>query len=166
VVTFPQDAVTETVSVTVAITTTDHGKPQSTNKIGSTFSISAKKDSDNSDVTTFAKPILITISYAGATVGIPQNLTVYYWDVASSSWKQDGISGIAVDSANKKVTFGTTHFTDFSLFESTGTLPTTGSLGLFTATHFYLNFAIAFALYLLGMFAIKWHRKYYPTYQG
>jgi hypothetical protein len=65
----------------------------------------------------FEKPVTITFSYEEEDIinTIPEALAIAYQD-EEGIWQARG--GVIVDKANKKVTATTTHFSDWSLFES------------------------------------------------
>jgi len=65
----------------------------------------------------FEKPVTVTFSYTEEDIinTIPEALAIAYQD-EEGIWQARG--GVAVDKVNRKVTATTTHFSDWSLFES------------------------------------------------
>jgi hypothetical protein len=110
-VVFPPGAVSQSVTVTLALTDTGplSGTLQS---VGNAVVITAQT-TDGQPVTHFSRPITITVHYNDADVGgvVEADLKIYYWDVAHGVWVPlpttvDPVANILVATVSHLTKFG------------------------------------------------------------
>ena len=88
---------------------------------GIAFSLTAYQNGTELSSFTFNTPITLTLDYLDSDVAQidESELTLFYFDATSNTWKNDGISVISRDPANNRIVLSLIHFTNFGLFEST-----------------------------------------------
>ncbi len=116
----PSDVTTDTVFVlNSAETPTDN-----TFTFGDiAFSIEAYQNGALVDPFTFANPATFTLNYDDADIaGLDEDLlTLYYYDTATATWREDGITVVSRDTVANAVTFAIDHLTDFAALSTSGT---------------------------------------------
>ena len=115
-ITFPPNAVTEPVTVTLDITS-NHPISSSFGFVGHNFYINAIT-SDGTPVISFTEPFTITIQYSDSDIEEldEASLVLNYWDTETSSWVE--IPTI-VDIDENKITVVLDHLTDFAVIGET-----------------------------------------------
>jgi uncharacterized delta-60 repeat protein len=86
---------------------------------GRLFTLTAYQNNTAVDGFTFALPVTVAIEYTDADVGglDEANLTLFYYNSATGHWSDDGITVVARDLANNRITLQITHLTAFALGE-------------------------------------------------
>jgi hypothetical protein len=46
----------------------------------------------------------------------PSSLRLFYWDIDTGSWSEDGLTKISQDLVNHTITYEVEHFTEFAFF--------------------------------------------------
>jgi hypothetical protein len=68
----------------------------------------------------FPEPVEFTIAYDPTQINdlAPETLRLFYWDVDTQQWSQDGLTFVSNDTVNHTITYRVAHFTEFSYFGS------------------------------------------------
>ena len=87
---------------------------------GKVFTLDAFFNNIVLDNYVFPEPVEFTIAYDPAQINglIPETLRLYYWDVDTQQWSQDGLAFVSNDTVNHTITYRVAHFTEFSYFGS------------------------------------------------
>jgi len=66
----------------------------------------------------FPEPVEFTIAYDPTQINglAPETLRLFYWDVDTQQWSQDGLTFVGNDTVNHTITYRVAHFTEFSYF--------------------------------------------------
>ena len=68
----------------------------------------------------FPSPVEFTIAYDPTRLNglAAETLQLFYWDVDTQQWSQDGLNFVSNDTVNHMITYRVAHFTEFSYFGS------------------------------------------------
>ena len=68
----------------------------------------------------FPSPVEFTIAYDPTRLNglAAETLQLFYWDVDTQQWSQDGLTFVSNDTVNHMITYRVAHFTEFSYFGS------------------------------------------------
>jgi len=114
---FPEGAVPDTVAVTyTAFYASPHPPTGTFSFAGNAFILEVTEIASGNPITTFAKPLTITIYYTdGDLNGIDEDtLELMYWN--GSAWVTDGITIVEHDKVNNRIVVTIAHLTQFALF--------------------------------------------------
>ncbi|MBV6396861.1 MAG: hypothetical protein HFACDABA_02463 [Anaerolineales bacterium] len=144
-VTFPQGAVSETVTVKVTEPSYESLPVQSLS--GSPFEIIAVSDSSKAEVSTFAKPVEIQVRYDEAELeGDEKSLMLFWYDPSDGEWKPP--LSQRVDTENNILIATTNHFTTFDTYTSNWQSAETPTMSAFQTSDFIgsATFSLPFKL--------------------
>lgn len=111
-VVFPIGSTTDTPTISASV----YNNPESLGKYPAARVLIGNAINFTSNVSTFISPITITMKLpAGAINPMP-----YYWDTATNSWSNSGIT--VTSKTSTSITFTTTHLSVFAVFDVTGIL--------------------------------------------
>ena len=68
----------------------------------------------------FPEPVTFTVAYDPTQINdlTPESLQLFYWDVDTQQWSQDGLTFVSRNTLNHTITYLVAHFTEFSYFGS------------------------------------------------
>ena len=117
----PAGAVNAQTTIGLDLANSAQAVPADARFAGIAFSLTAYQNGTELSSFTFNTPITLTLDYLDSDVAQidESELTLFYFDAASNTWKNDGISVISRDPANNRIVLSLIHFTNFGLFEST-----------------------------------------------
>ncbi|MCL4860262.1 MAG: fibronectin type III domain-containing protein [Caldilineaceae bacterium] len=84
---------------------------------GRSFTLTAFRNNSALDGLTFLQPVTLVIEYTDADVARidEETLLLFFYDEATGSWSQVGITVVSRDPANNRITLQITHLTEFAL---------------------------------------------------
>lgn len=84
---------------------------------GRSFTLTAFRNNNALDGLTFLQPVTLVIEYTDADVaGVDEDsLLLFFYDEDNGAWSQEGITVVARDPANNRITLQITHLTEFAL---------------------------------------------------
>jgi hypothetical protein len=87
---------------------------------GKVFTLDAFFNNIVLDNYVFPEPVEFTIAYDPTQINglTPETLQLFYWDVNTQQWSQDGLTFVSNDTVNHTITYRVAHFTEFSYFGS------------------------------------------------
>lgn len=85
---------------------------------GTIFTLDAFFNNIKLDNYVFPQPVLFTIGYNEALIGNlnPSTLQLFYWDVDTQQWTNDGLTYVSHDPVARTISYLVSHFTEFAYF--------------------------------------------------